>query len=401
MLTAQPLPTPLSIPQYALQAGETNRFSSQQQELEFLRLGYFGEIGGLLAVVKKTVRDQLSETQHELAAEELGDALWYLVAAAGRLGISPDDLGAHALATLRKNFKESELPPPQPVTFRHLDGLVQSHRDYLVSDRSEWLGRIAQSAGVIAQTTDEQFRGMARPAVAQHFGLALAIWAQVCGSFDLRSEDVARENLQKIRSRWPGDNPVYPDFFDPESKYEAHERFPRVLPIRFVERGNQRDGHVVQMIGDVFVGDRLTDNSNEPDDYRFHDVFHLAYIAHLGWSPVMRGLLKRKRKSEPKIDENEDGARAMIIEEGIATWIFNHAKRRGLYRDVRPGGLDYSLLKQIHSMVQGYEVYRCELWQWERAILDGFAIFRELQQHRGGTVEVDMLNHKLNFLAPP
>nr|WP_273018726.1 hypothetical protein [Pseudomonas sp. BW16M2] len=32
-------------------------------------------------------------------------------------------------------------------------------------------------------------------------------------------------------------------------------------------------------------------------------------------------MLKRKHKSDPKKDENEKGARAMIIEEGIATWI--------------------------------------------------------------------------------
>ena len=42
----------------------------------------------------------------------------------------------------------------------------------------------------------------------------------------------------------------------------------------------------------------------------FHDVFHLAYAAVLGWSPTTRALLKIKRKSRPEIDENEDGARA-------------------------------------------------------------------------------------------
>jgi len=78
----------------------------------------------------------------------------------------------------------------------------------------------------------------------------------------------------------------------------------------------------------VIIGDRLKYNANETDHYGFHDVFHLAYVAHLGWSPVIRSLLKVKRKSVRAVDENEDGARAMIIEEGIATWIFNHAKKR-------------------------------------------------------------------------
>ena len=46
----------------------------------------------------------------------------------------------------------------------------------------------------------------------------------------------------------------------------------------------------------------------------------------------------------------------MIIEEGIATWIFNHATQRNLYEDVQVGKLEYGLLKQIRSMVSGYEV---------------------------------------------
>ena len=37
-----------------------------------------------------------------------------------------------------------------------------------------------------------------------------------------------------------------------------------------------------------------------------------------GWSPVLRSLLKLKRKTDPELDENQDGARATIIEEGIA-----------------------------------------------------------------------------------
>jgi hypothetical protein len=46
------------------------------------------------------------------------------------------------------------------------------------------------------------------------------------------------------------------------------------------------------------LGDDLTDNAYVDDGYRFHDVIHLALIAHLGWSPVVRGLMRRKRKSK-------------------------------------------------------------------------------------------------------
>jgi aryl-alcohol dehydrogenase-like predicted oxidoreductase len=76
-------------------------------------------------------------------------------------------------------------------------------------------------------------------------------------------------------------------------------------------------------------------------------------LRYLGWSPVLRGLLKRKRKSNAKIDENEDGARAAIIEEGIATWIFNNAKRRNFYESVAASCQlkCWSILIQISSWI--------------------------------------------------
>ena len=43
-------------------------------------------------------------------------------------------------------------------------------------------------------------------------------------------------------------------------------------------------------------GAELMDNSYLPDGYRFHDVFHFAYAAMLGWSPVTRRLLKTQAK---------------------------------------------------------------------------------------------------------
>jgi hypothetical protein len=105
-----------------------------------------------------------------------------------------------------------------------------------------------------------------------------------------------------------------------------------------------------------------------------------------------------KRKSHPEIDENEDGARAMIIEEGIATWIFNHARDKGDYFvKVVEGRLEYGLLKQVHGMVSGYEVDQCPLWQWEKAILEGFQVFRQLREKRCGVVEVDMLAHSIQY----
>ena len=131
------------------------------------------------------------------------------------------------------------------------------------------------------------------------------------------------------------------------------------------------------------------------DDYRFHDVFHLAYAAVLGWSPTIRALLKVKRKSLPEIDENEDGARANLIEEGVTTWIFETAKRHQFFANTPQLGFD--LLKAVKNFVRGYEAEQLPLWLWERAILQGYAVFRELQLDRKGVVTADLTKRQINF----
>lgn len=115
---------------------------------------------------------------------------------------------------------------------------------------------------------------------------------------------------------------------------------------------------------------------------------------------MLRALFRVKRKTCPEIDENQDGARAIVIEEGIATWIFNHGVRHHDFRNVT--SLDYSLLKAIRELVKGYEVDVRPLWQWELAILEGFRIFREIKKpdYRGGTVIADLVSHTIEFRAP-
>ncbi|MFX5960858.1 pyrophosphatase, partial [Acinetobacter baumannii] len=88
-----------------------------------------------------------------------------------------------------------------------------------------------------------------------------------------------------------------------DEAFPDEERLPRALTIDIFERtgGNDRR-YVVQRCNGIFIGDRLTDNIMKPDDYRFHDAFHYAYAAVLGWSPVTRALFRLKRKSEARVD---------------------------------------------------------------------------------------------------
>jgi len=202
----------------------------------------------------------------------------------------------------------------------------------------------------------------------------------------------AAMNLQKIASRWPAEL-LYIPLFD--ESFPVTEQLPRDLDVNF--RG-QSDGSrtlVSLHSNGVSVGDTLTDNIRDPDGYRYHDIFHLSFAAHLGWSPVLRSLLHRKRKSNAFIDETEDGARAAIIEESLSAIIFNRAKDSDFFRGVRL--LDYDLLKTIHQLVSGFEVERAPLWQWEVAILEGYRVFRKLFTNRGGRVHVRLDRRELVY----
>lgn len=129
------------------------------------------------------------------------------------------------------------------------------------------------------------------------------------------------------------------------------------------------------------------------DGYRFHDVFHLGYAAALGWSPITRKLLGRKRKSTPEIDEAEDGGRAIVIEEGIAAMVFAYATSHNYLDGI--SRLDFQLLDVIKATSAPFEVGVRTAADWEQAILTGFAAWRKLRKNNGGIVTLDAENRTL------
>ena len=391
--------TALSLEAYARKAGETDRFSDEEPSTHYANLtfGYFGEIGGLLAALKKVRRDWLRESEADVAGEEIGDALWYLVAAASVCDVAPRKLGSACLTYLRERFGEAPKAAPTSTGFPEFDGITALHRVSIRRTRDALLPELAEYAGAMTRLSPSHMLALPPADRAARYGQLLGLLAMVSARFGLNFGELARRNLEKIADRWPGKVRTYHELFD--GAMEPHEQLPRQFEVEFIQRKVGSRLLVVQQIRGLNVGDPLTDNSHKPDGYRFHDVFHLAYAVHLGWSPVIRALLKVKRKSDPQVDENEDGARAAIIEEGIATWIFNHAKRRRLFADVEEGRLEYALLKQVRAMVDGYEVDRCPLWQWERAILEGFRVFRLLKDNKGGIATIDLNARAIDYKA--
>jgi hypothetical protein len=204
---------------------------------------------------------------------------------------------------------------------------------------------------------------------------------------------VLEANLAKVERVW---NPIHSAAPSFDAEYPEYERLPRRLTISFLQHGRGSRQEVLLRVQGLTIGDRLTDNAMDPDGYRFHDAFHLAYAAVLGWSPVVRAIFRCKRKSNPQVDEIQDGARAAIVEEAVAQLIFNyaadHSWLEGLDR-VDPG-----LLKDIARLVRHLEVSSCTTAEWQHAILIGYRAFRALRDHGQGTLELDADRRSLDFM---
>lgn len=393
--------TDLSLDEYQQRCEYADQLANDSEAIKQLRFGFFGEVGGLLSAVKKSHREKpLSASRGDTAQEEIGDAMWYLATIVRKDEMLFSQIGEEAIIQLRDRLGVGGVVRSKTgVTFSQISGLIEFQRDQTPQDFSALLYELADQTGELFSIQDATSNESIKTKNQKLYGGLLALLALVAATFKLCLKTIASKNLQKIESRWKRIDAQYPELFDEEMP--EFEKLPRAFDIEFIERKVGARVSVVQRWGHVNIGDPVTDNRTSPDHYRYHDVFHLAYVAHLGWSPVVRGLLKLKRKSLPWVDENQDGARAMIIEEAIATWIFNHARDNGdFFEDVEVGKLEYGLLKQVRSLVAGYEVDQCPLWQWERAILNGFSVFRQLRDNGGGLVKVNMLERSLTYVAP-
>jgi len=180
-----------------------------------------------------------------------------------------------------------------------------------------------------------------------------------------------------------------------DSDFDEMEQLPRKFTVNFVtiKFGSKLKTHV--SINGMQVGDIIDDNSKEDDAYRFHDVFHYTFATMLGWSPCTRAMMKRKRKSNPVMDEIEDGARATITEEALSLIIFNEAKSKDYFKDV--SRVSKNTLRIIKEMTQNFEVNIRTSKEWESAILKGYEVFRFLTNNNGGKVDFDTINREIHY----
>ena len=220
--------------------------------------------------------------------------------------------------------------------------------------------------------------------VKEELGDLLWYLSNVATKHGLTLDEVAEFNLDKTGRRWQSIDAVKGrrKLFDDD--FPAKEQLPRQMDISIEEDS----GIAITTIDGAKYGDPLTDNRYEDDGYRFHDICHLSYASVLGWSPTMRALMRRKRKSDPKVDEVEDGGRAIVIEEGISAMVFSYAERRNFLEGAE--GLNYDLLRTIKDMTSHLEVSARTEGEWERAIMTGFDIWRQVKAERKGRIHADL-----------
>ncbi|ATM00080.1 MULTISPECIES: nucleoside triphosphate pyrophosphohydrolase family protein [Aeromonas] len=340
--------------------------------------GLYGEVGGIMATAKKSVREGTAYPGFKKAAEEeFGDTLWYLAAICRRLQIPLEEIFAEAASHGDfKNVGAASDITEDTVTFIAVPVSTSTSLDAT-------LVRLGQSAAALLGTT---------PARAALIDFART-YLDAIHAAELAFSDVARDNLRKVRGAFL--EPQVEDLagLDFDSEFGIEEQLPRDFKIRVNQRGSGKS--YLQWNG-VFIGDPLADNIADRDDYRFHDVFHLAYVAILHWSPVIRALIKHKRKSNPKCDEEQDSGRAIVVEEGLTAWIFSRAKELNFFENQEKVSL--GILKTISEFVSGYEVEKCPLKLWEKAILDGYAVFRQLKENQGGWIIGNRIERTIKYM---
>ena len=350
---------------YAEKITETEKLS--EENLKPVLLGLFGEVGSVMTTSKKYHREEKTYFGYaEAMEEELGDTLWYFITLCRRLGYGIDEIFSDAT----KNENHEGIATASDL----IDGpisRVSTPQDHLSLDKNLLkLGEATSVLLTVNQPGEETICSL-REFVDRYI--------RTVQTAQIPFAKIVNTNIEKVCGRFL--KPDYRELPDFEDGIPEEEKLPPEFKIE-IRQG--KNGQSYMKWGDVKIGDPLTDNIPNEDGYRFHDVFHLSYAAILHWSPIIRRILKLKRKSDPKIDEAEDGARATFLEEGLTAWIFSYAKDLNYFENREQ--LSFDLLKNVQKFVKGYEVERCPLYLWERAILDGYAVFREVLKNNGGIV---------------
>lgn len=385
----------MKLDDYQQEAIKTDRTSDAKQALVPLT-GLIGEIGSLISEFKKLIRDNPSSNLFtEQLVEELGDTIWYIATLAKRHDLNLSEIAHHAL--LLHSLNNASIPAANTLTFESFQMNAQNSQPQIIDINVNLFAALIQCANKASALTGEYIRApdaRSQQAIVK-LGLAYILWelAIVSSIQKINLTTAAQNNLAKIRDMFGADQTPTTLF---DIAFPGNEQFPREFEINF-ENIAQADGNDVSIMtrNGNQIGSQLTDNSYDETGYRFHDAIHYAFLAVLGWSPVMRALFKLKRKSNPRVDEVDDGARAAIIEEAIVAVTYDYARQNEMLNNRK--SVSPSRVKLIQKLCHGFEVSQCRAWEWEKAILLGYEVFRKLRDNKGGTLVINLNKREITY----
>ncbi|MFD1156805.1 nucleoside triphosphate pyrophosphohydrolase family protein [Roseovarius aestuarii] len=368
----------LTISEYEERIAPTDRLTAEN--LSPVLLGLFGEVGSIMATSKKLHREGEAFIAYlDAVEEEFGDALWYLCALCRRVEEPLDQIISDACNgedTISLTVASLHLAAPvaKVQKFQNLE-VIDVLLKELGIKAADLLNAEVGQVGLREQIVD-----------------FTAAYLKAVQASNVPFGKVVRSNLDKATGRFiAADQSTLPRF---DEKFSDDESLPDKFEIEIQERPNGKS--YLRWKG-VFIGDPLTDNIGDPDGYRFHDVFHFSHAAILHWSPTFRALIKHKRKSRPDVDEAQDSGRAIVIEEGLSAYIFSCAKELNFFEE--QSTISFDILKTVSHFVRGYEVEQCPLYLWEKAILQGYEVFRKIKKNNGGLVVCDKVKREISYRA--
>ena len=339
-----------------------------QDDLSPVLMGLFGEVGSVMATAKKLHREDraYAGSRRHALIEEFGDTLWYFTTLCIRLNYRIEEIFLGV--TNGEGYKEivaaSDLPDGPLSRITTAEGNPSL---------DELLLKLGEAAASLLSVKKRNSKTL------DLLRIFAGLYLRAIQVAKVPFAEIVCNNIEKVRGRFLEFNPLDLPTFD--SDFPEEERLPEHFEIKIIQR---KSGKSYMQWNGVFIGDPLTDNIPDPDGYRFHDVFHLSYAAILHWSPIFRKLIKQKRKSDPRVDEAQDGGRATVVEEGLSAWIFSRAKKQSFFENQE--SLSFDILKVVQEFVRGYEVEKCPLSLWEYAILEGYKVFREVRKNKEGIV---------------
>lgn len=436
----------------------SRRHHSQKERLRIAILGLSSETGSVLAALKKANLAGGIETSNlssrlvrgELK-EEIGDALWYAVMLAQVYAELYEDPRANDIFTANILMLQDQLSGrkldqrrvQKKLGLEKVEAFQKKAEGYLSKEPS--IDVYQETAMETARTSETELREVCvvilqqlsaqvsrellpevehalnheiRPKdamdAASEMVWHLSALASLYGIKLSESMDVA---IAKAKFR----NVSGESITRHDAKFPEIEQFPQTMTVRFRDVKELRS-EVDWKVDGVWepLGDHLENNYAEDDAYRYHDVMHLAFIVYLGWSPVFRKFMNRKRNTEfDDFDESvEDGGRAKVLEESLILQIHTLAERLRKYileGDTEkasvenydasvfdlPGSIGFDFLKKLHDETWLYEVYKNSQQDWEAAIREGYRVFTMLRKGTGGIVTATVFPPSLTYTALP